>query len=231
MISLPFEGTLDFGAPNGSAFVLNVQPVIPVTVGEWNLINRTIVPLVFVDGFIEGLPGIPAGTPGDGAWGLGDINHTTFLSPADPGSLIWGAGLSLTLPTATDPQLGTEKWSVGPSVVFLGQPKPWTLGILMRQLWSFAGADDRQDVNQFLLQPFINYNLDGGWYLVSSPIMTANWDADEVWTVPLGGGVGKMLKLGDQPVNTRIQFFYNVARPEAAPDWSMVFTIQFLFPK
>jgi len=232
MYSLPFEGTFDFGAENGSAFILNTQPVIPVTVGDWNLINRTIVPLIHAPGFITGLPELPANVQGDSTWGLGDINHTTFLSPAAPGSLIWGVGASLTLPTATSDQTGTGQWSAGPSLVFLTQAKPWSLGVLMRQLWSFAGDDDRPDVNQFLLQPFVNYNLDGGWYLTSTPVMTANWDADDNgWTVPLGGGVGRVFNAGKQPMNVRLQAFYNVVRPDFAPDWSLMFTIQFMFPK
>ena len=232
MYSLPFEGSFDFGADNGTAFILNVQPVIPVTVGDWNLINRTIAPLVYAPGQITGLPELPANEDGDGTWGLGDINHTTFLSPAMPGDVIWGVGASLTLPTATSDMTGSGQWAAGPSLVLLTQQKPWSLGVLLRQLWSFAGDEDRPDINQLLFQPFINYNLDGGWYLTSTPAMTANWDQeDNGWTVPLGGGAGRVFNIGKQPMNMRLQAFYNVVRPDLAPDWSVMFTIQFMFPK
>ena len=233
MISVPLKNTFDFGAPNGTAYFLNIQPVVPVTVGDWNLINRVILPIISVDGFIAGTPGIPIGQSGDGATGLGDINYSVFVSPASPGKLIWGIGPSINFPTATDAQLGSGKWSAGPTVVLLTQPKPWTLGALFRQLWSFEGTSTRPDVNQFLLEPFVNYNLSKGWYLISDMILTANWDADSgnQWTIPIGAGVGKMFKIGSQMMNSKIEAYYNVEKPNGAPDWQLSFTIQFLFPK
>jgi len=233
MISVPFKNIIDFGAPNGSAYFLNIQPVIPITVGPVNLINRTIIPIVHVPGLIAGTPEIPGGVGGPSATGLGDINHSTFLSPANPGKVIWGLGPSLNFPSATSNQLGSGKWSVGPTAVVLTQPKPWTLGVLARQLWSFAGDKDRAHVNQFLLEPFVNYNLSKGWYLISDIVMTANWKAPggNKWTVPLGGGLGKLFKIGNQPINTRVEAYYNVVKPDNGPDWSLSFTIQFLFPK
>src|SRR6516164_5753268 len=105
-------------------------------------------------------------------------------------------------------------------------PKPWVIGALVRQLFSIAGPQGRSDVNQTLIQPFINYNLPEGWYLVSSPIITANWSApsSQRWTVPIGGGGGKILKIGDQPINAQLQAFHYVARPNAGPDWAVRFS-------
>jgi hypothetical protein len=104
---------------------------------------------------------------------------------------------------------------------------------LGRQLWSFAGDSDRAEVNQFLLEPFVNYNLAKGWYLITDIIITANWKADPSnrWTVPLGGGVGKLFKIGNQAMNARVEAYYNIERPDSAPEWQWGFTIQFLFPK
>ncbi len=234
LISVPFKFNLDFGAENGEVLVVNLQPVYPVTVGEWNIINRAIMPFIDIpSGLTTGIPEIPGGTAGDGATGLGDINYTPFLSPAVPKGFIWGIGPSITFPTATDDQLGSGKWSAGLSGIVLVQPKPWSLGLLARQLWSFAGDGDRQDVNQFLLQPFVNYNLDKGWYLLTDMAWVANWDApsDEQWTIPIGGGFGKLMKFGNQPVNMRLEYYYNVEKPKAAPDQSVSFTFQLLFPK
>lgn len=233
MISVPLKNTFDFGAPNGTAYFLNIQPVIPVTVGDWNLINRVILPIISVDGLISGTPEIPSGAGGDGATGLGDINYSVFVSPAEPGKFIWGIGPSISFPTATDDQLGSGKWSAGPTVVVLTQPKPWTLGALFRQIWSFAGSSGRLDVNQFLLEPFVNYNLDKGWYLFTDMILTANWDADSgnQWTIPIGGGFGKMFKVRNQAMNSKLEAYYNVEKPSGAPDWLLSFTIQFLFPR
>ena len=235
MISLPLKLTADFGAPNGSAYFFNVNPVIPVTVGDWNLISRALIPaLVSVDGFIAGTPSIPEGQPSDDRkTGLGDINYSLFFSPNKTKPFIWGVGPSITLPTATEDQLGSGKWSAGPTGVVLVQPGWGTYGLLLRQLWSFAGDDDRSEVNQMLIEPFVNYNLPGGWYLIADPIATVNWNASSgnKWTIPLGGGVGKLFKIGNQAINSRIEAYYNIEKPDGGPDWQTVFTFQFLFPK
>ena len=108
------------------------------------------------------------------------------------------------------------------------------MGGLVRQLWYVAGDSDRKDVNQTLIEPLLNYNLSDGWYLVTDMVITANWEADESdnrWTVPVGGGVGRMFKVGEQPINTRLEAYYNVERPDGAPEWSISFQCAFLFPK
>ena len=233
LISVPLKSTFDFGAADGSAYFLNIQPVIPFTVGQVNLINRVILPIISVPDSFPATPALPTAVSGDGATGLGDINYSLFLSPAAPGKVIWGLGPSLSFPSATDDQLGTGKWSVGPTAVILTQPKPWTLGALVRQLWSYAGDDDRGDVSQFLVEPFVNYNLSQGWYLISDMVITANWEAesDNRWTVPLGGGVGKLFTIGKQPINARIEAYGNAVKPDNGPDWNLSFTLQLLFPK
>ena len=176
MYSLPFKFTFDNGADNGNANVLSIQPVIPVTVGDWNLVNRIIVPVADAPGGIPGLPsnpGIGDTTESGRATGLGDINYSLFLNPVESSApFIWGVGGSITAPTASDPVLGSEKWSAGPTAVALVQPGWGTYGALIRQLWSFAGASDRDNVNQMLFEPFANYNLDNGWYLISDLVMT-----------------------------------------------------------
>ena len=235
MISLPIDTSVDFGADNGTAVISNIQPVVPVSLGDWNLVSRAIIPVAYVEGAIGGLPSIPAAPPisSQPAFGLGDINYTGFLSPAKTDWLIWGVGPSLTFPTATDSILGSGKWSAGPSVVMLTQPKPWSLGVLVRQLWSFGGQQSRADVNQTMLQYFINYNLSDGWYLMTDPAMLSNWKASpgNRWTIPVGGGVGRIFSIGKQPVNVRLRAYYNVERPDGAPEWSINFFFAFLFPK
>ena len=230
MVSLPFENTFDFGASNGDAWIMNVQPVVPVTLGDWNLVSRFIMPVADAPGGV-----VSAGNPnpiGTGrAFGLGDLNYSLFFSPANSGAVTWGVGPAITLPTATDARLGSEKWSAGPTAVILTQPKPWSLGVLARQLWSFAGSSSRSNVNQFMVQPFINYNMDNGWYLYSDPAIVVNWDASQRTTLPLGGGVGRIFKIGDQAMNVRAGAFYNVVRPDSAPEAVAKFTVQFLFPK
>jgi len=227
LISVPLQSNFNFGAGSKDKmiYILNVQPVIPMKIAEdWNLITRVIMPIINQPSLFPGV---------DSATGLGDINPTFFFSPAKPSSLIWGIGPTITLPTASDRLLGSGKWSMGPAGVALTMQGPWVFGALMNNQWSVGGWGDKP-VNALLMQPFVNYNLPGGWYLTSSPILTADWKADkagDVWTVPLGGGVGKLFRLGKLPINAQLAAYGNVAKPEFGPDWQLRFQIQFLFPK
>jgi len=118
--------------------------------------------------------------------------------------------------------------------VALAQPGHWTLGVLVSNVWSFAGSRDRASVNQMLFQYFINYNLSQGWYVTVSPIITANWvasSAKNIWTVPFGGGVGRIMKFGLQPVNISAQVYANAVYPSGASPWGLRLQIAFLFPK
>jgi len=228
LISVPVQNNSNFGVGPFDRIqnVLNIQPVIPARVSEnWLLITRIITPIIY-----QPTVTLPVN---QGASGLGDMNPTFFLSPAKPNKIIWGAGPTFILPTATNRLLGQGKWSAGPSVAVLTQPGRWTIGVLVNNIWSFAGQSRRQDVNQMLLQYFINYNLKKGWYISVSPIITANWQASSgnVWTVPVGGGIGRVTKLGFQPVNITAQFYGNAIYPTGTSSWSMRLQIAFLFPK
>ena len=228
LISLPFQDNVNFnvGPEDGTQNVLNLQPVIPISLNaDWNLITRTIIPVISQ----------PAFAPGeDRSNGLGDIQFTAFLSPANASGLIWGVGAIAQLPTTSNDRLGNDRWGLGPSFVALHLAKgdPWVYGALVNNVWS-VGSGDNPSYNNFLLQPFLNYNFPDGLYLTSSPIVTANWkaDGDDRWTVPLGGGVGKIFHLGKLPVNTQIQAFYNVVTPDDGADWTLRLQVQLLFPK
>jgi hypothetical protein len=208
--------------------LLNIQPVIPIGISkDWNLLVRWITPIVY-----QPVPNAP-GTPETGEYGLGDMEPSFFISPRKPGKLIWGAGPVFQLPTATNTYLGQGKLGIGPSIVALTQPGHWTLGVLANNVWSVAGSGSRPDVNQFLTQYFINYNLQKGWFIGMAPIITANWEASHgnVWTVPFGGGIGRVTKFGAQPVSVLAQFYGNALHPANAPSWTMRLQISFLFPK
>ena len=230
LISVPIQNNTNFGIEPGyrNQDVLNIQPVIPMGISkDWNLIVRWITPIIY-----QPIPNAP-NTPETGVYGLGDMQPTFFLSPRKPGKVIWGVGPIFQLPTATSNYLGQGKLGMGPSVVVLTQPGHWTLGALANNVWSVAGSGSRPDVNQFLLQYFINYNLKKGWFLTWQPTLTANWQASSgnQWTVPYGGGVGRIMKLGFQPVSLTAQFYGNAVHPYGTPSWTMRFQIAFLFPK
>jgi hypothetical protein len=239
LISVPFQNNSNFavGPYNRTQNVLNVQPVIPARISEkWMLISRIIQPIVWQ-------PTPSANTGGE--FGFGDMNPTFFFSPAKPGKLIWGFGPAIVIPTATSTALGQGKLSFGPSAVALVQPGHWTVGALVNNVFSVAGSAHRPYVNQMLLQYFINYNLKKGWYLTSAPIITANWNskasgeaangndttAGSVWTIPFGGGAGRIMRLGYQPVNIAVNFYGNAVHPPGASNWGMRIQIALLYPK
>lgn len=228
LISVPLQENMnvDIGPFGRNQSVLNIQPVIPMQISEnWLLIGRIITPIIYQPDVTE---------RSLGASGLGDINPTFFLSPMKPGKLIWGVGPALVAPSATNSMLGQGKWSIGPSVVVLVQPGPWTIGGLVNNVSSFAGQQGRPDVNQMLFQYFINYNLDRGWYLTSAPIITANWKAanGDQWVVPVGGGVGRVFRMGPQPVSASVQVYGNAVRPSTIPSspWGVRLQLAFLYP-
>jgi hypothetical protein len=224
LISVPFQGNWDFGIGDREAVgaTLNIQPVIPFGLSsDWNIILRVIMPV--------------QSQPADGTQrftGMGDTTMTLFVSPAKTGKLIWGVGPAILIPTATDWNLGTEKFGLGPSIVALVQPGKWTLGALWNQIWSVDGANDRADVNQMYLQPFANFNLGQGLAVGASVEASANWDADdEQWTSYLLFSLSKVALLGKQPVNLAAAAGPAFASPAGRPDWRLRFTTTFLFPR
>lgn len=223
LISVPFQNNtaFEFGPREKTQNVLNVQPVLPFQLSDnWNLITRTILPIVSQPGFTAGQ---------DRENGIGNVLFTSFLSPTNSGNIIWGVGPAIQLPTSTDDQIAPDEWAAGPSAVALIMPGRWVIGSLVSNVWELSGE---QDINFFSWQYFVNYNLDDGWYLTSSPVITANWEADQEWTVPVGGGFGRIFNIGQQPVNAQFQAFYNVEKPdEIGPDWSARFQMQLLFPR
>jgi hypothetical protein len=232
MISLPFQNNTspDWGVNGDWLNTLNIQPVLPVKLNDdWNLVTRTIVPLVSQPARVN---------PDEGReTGLGNSTFTGFFVPAAASKLIWGVGPIVYIPTATDDRLGGDSWGAGASVIVMTMPGNWVIGGLISQIWDIGSASEPNDEVDFLtLQPIINYNLADGWYLTSVPIITRDGTADsgEEWLVPLGGGAGKAFRVGRQAMNFNAQAFYNVVRPEEPVDvgrWSFRLQLQFMFPK
>jgi hypothetical protein len=239
LISVPLQNNSNFGIGpyNRTGDIFNIQPVIPVKLSEKvMLINRIIQPIVWQP-YAQQYTG--------GEFGFGDMNPTFFLSPANAGKLIYGVGPAFVLPTATSSTTGQGKFSLGPSVVALMQPGHWTVGVLINNVFSVAGSSNRANVNQMLLQYFINYNLKKGYYLTSGPIVTANWNATgtgdaatgndttggNVWVVPFGGGIGQIRRLGFQPINWTVQFYGNAIHPQGGSPWSFKLQLALLYPK
>jgi hypothetical protein len=235
LISVPLELSHFGDLPgNSSATVLLAKPVYPLNLGKVNLVNRLIVPFAWVDANLSRLDlGNDSVPPDDvNRNGFANVQYQGFLTPANPGGIIWGLGPALEMPTNTN-DLGSDKWSAGPAAVVLAIPGNWVLGVLAQNLWSFAGSDSANDTNKLTLQYFLNYNMPDGWFLTSSPIITADWNksSDNRWTVPVGGGIGKLMRFGKQPVNLTLKVYKNVIHSDAGPEWSVYAGVSFLFPK
>ena len=226
LISVPLQNNWDFGigSKNTTRYTLNVQPVIPFSIGkEWNLITRTIIPFIHAEASVAG---------GDDKSGLGDIVQSFFLSPKAPtsGGWIWGAGPVLLYPSATENELGSQKWGAGPTAVMLKQDSGWTYGLLANHIWSFAGKDSRADVSATFLQPFVSYTTKKYTTFGLNTESTYDWKAEQ-WTVPINLSISQLLKLGKQPISLQLGWRYYAEKPDGGPDWGLRFVVTFLFPK
>jgi hypothetical protein len=226
LISLPLQlnHDEDIGPSDGERWTLNVQPVIPISLNEdWNVISRTIVPLIDQED-------IPAG---EDETGLGDVLQSFFFSPVAPtdGGWILGAGPVLLIPTASDETLGGEQWGIGPTGVALRQQGPWTYGALVNHIWSFAGDDDRADVNSTFVQPFLAYTTPTAWTYTLNSETTYDWEEDEL-AIPINALATKVLKVGGQLISVGGGLRYWVEDSDASPEGlGFRFIVTFLFPK
>ena len=219
---------LDAGSYHRTGSDLQIQPVFPIRISAgWLLVPRLMATAV---NYVPSLT-----QPSGGRLGLGDTVSTLFFTPADASGLIWGIGPALLIPTATSSELGAGRWALGPSFVVLSQPKWGSVGILVQNLWSFAGSAKRGPVNQMQLNPAFSYNLGHSWYLTTSPTWSADWTqpASERWLVPVGGGLGRTFKLGRKPVDANLTLYRNVVRPanQPSPKWQVTVQITFLWTK
>ncbi|WP_180897740.1 transporter [Martelella soudanensis] len=226
MIVVPVDMYYDtgYGPADGDRFVAKFKPIIPFELNDnWNLITRTIVPVVFQNDVFG---------PSGKQFGLGDTTTSLFLSPVDTGvdGLIWGAGPIFLLPTATDDYLGGEKWGAGPTAIIIKQTGPTTVGFLGSHVWSFAGNDNRDDVNATFLQPFITYRFSRVWSVGLTTETTYDWEND-AWSVPVDLTLSRLVKFGDQPVNLTAGVRYWAETPDGGPDrWGARLGLSFIFP-
>jgi hypothetical protein len=225
MATIPWQMNFNSGGGlgDGTFFLLNLQPVMPFKLNKsWNMIVRTIVPIVSV-------PGTETTTYS----GIGDIQEQVYLTPSKGGKVVWGFGPVVSMPTATAAPLHTGSWAAGPTFVALTMPGPWVMGAVVNNVWTFSDSGSSTKVNQFLLQPFINFNFGKGWALSTVPVITANWDAEsgQKWTVPVGGGISRTIVFSGRPMTLSMHYYHNVVHPDAAAGDQVRFMVVMLFPK
>ena len=225
LISVPFQLNYDegFGPKDGGRFTLNVQPVVPLTLTDnWNLIVRTIVPIIYQESIADGV---------DSDFGLGDTVQSFFFSPKEPvGGWILGAGPVALWPTGTEPRLRSESLGFGPTAVALRQSKGWTYGALANHLWSVTNSADHEQVNATFLQPFVSYTWPSATTLGLNTESSYDW-ASHRWTVPINLTLAQLVVFGNQPVQFTVGVRYYAEAPVAGPEWGLRFAVTFLFPK
>lgn len=226
LISLPLQFNYDDGYGDGSGVkrFVNIQPVIPISISPtWNLISRTIIPLVDQDDL----------APGSGSQtGLGNITQSLFFSPKAPtaSGLIWGVGPVLQLPTATD-DIAPEQWAVGITGVALMQSGPWTVGGLANHVWSISDDDRYGHLSASFLQPFVSHTTPSATSFTVNTESTYDWEAEQ-WSVPVNFVLAQLVKVGGQPVQFGIGARYWVEAPDGGPDgWGYRAQVTLLFPK
>lgn len=225
LIQVPLQFNIDEGiGPNdGTRQVLNIQPVLPFSISEdWNLISRTIVPVIWQQDVI----------PGENQQGVGNVLQSFFLSPKAPtaGGLIWGAGAVVSVPTASE-GLGPDQWAAGPTAVALRVTGPLTVGVLANHLWSFTNNDTFGEQSASFVQPFLSYTTANATSFGLNSEATYDWSADQ-WSVPITATVSQLLPVFGQPVSFLAGVRYWAEAPENGPEgWGLRAGIVYVFPR
>jgi hypothetical protein len=227
----PFEDFVKLSIQSATGFELgphhnagdsfNIQPLVPFSLNaQWDLIARPSLTVTYLPSPHE-------------QFGIADLQTSFFLTPAKATTWIWGVGPIFQLPTASSRELGTGRWSAGPTAALIYSEGPWFDGILAYQLMSFAGNRDRGSVNQTYLEPEISYNFESGWYVQCDPPITYDWTADSAnaWTIPMGADIGRVLKVGSQDFSLQVGTYDLLKRPDGAPQWIIRVNLTLLFPR
>jgi len=221
-IKVPIESDTGFqlGRSHKVGDAVNIEPLLPFSLNsDWDLMARPSLTIAY------------APTPHEQS-GLEDLETSFFLTPHNESTWIWGVGPIFDFSTASSSELGSGRWSAGPTVALVYSEGPWLNAILTDQLMSFAGNRERGSVNQTYIEPMISYNFESGWYADVDPQMTFDWTADaaNAWTIPMGADIGKAFNLGSQSLSLQLGAYDLVKRPDGAPQWIARATVTFLFP-
>ena len=219
-VGFTFDGGV--GSFDRTAAGVHLQPTVPIGLTE------RLALVAILDLNIKGIPAFDSASTTH--WGFGDTEPQFFFA-FNVGNVFVGPGVDLLLPTATNASIGAGKWQLGPGVMFVWIHKGLVAGFTFSQRFSVGGDDTRPDVWKFSLQPLVFINLPRGTFLMFSPLIAQDWKQSDAWTVPVGAGLGKLVKLGKQQLNINAQSYWNAVSPSVGPKWTVLFQVQFLFPE
>ena len=221
-VKVPIQAATGFnvGQHHSAGEAVNVQPVIPFSLNaDWDLIARPSLTVTY--------------TPSPSSqFGLNDLQTAFYLTPAKAGEWIWGVGPILEFPIASSTDLGTGRWSGGPTAALIYSQGRWFNGVLAYHLMSYAGDRRRGSVNLTYIEPDVSYNFDSGWYVQIDPPITYDWTAEmkDAWVLPVGADVGKAFNLGPQAMSLQLGSYDFVKHPEGGPGWMIRASATLLFP-
>jgi hypothetical protein len=221
---IAFQENVDFGMGPDDGLPTLTYSRCPVRVDDdWNLILRTILPIVYQDD-VTG--------PRADEFGLGDVTQSFFFSPRRPGpsGIIWGAGPVILYPVATDNVLGTQKLGLGPTIVIVKQSGRNTFGLLANHIWSIAGSSARSEVSSTFLQPFFSHTTASATTFGLNLESSYDWVGDQ-WLVPVNLTVTQLTRIDTQPVSVGGGLRYYVERPDGGPEWGVRLIFTLLFPR
>jgi len=221
-VKVPIQSTTGFqiGRDHKVGDAVNIEPLLPFSLNaDWDLIARPSLTVAY------------SPTPHEQS-GLEDLQTSFFLTPAKESTWIWGAGPMFQFPTASSSELGTGRWSAGPTAALVYSEGPWFGAVVAYHLMSFAGNRERGSVNQTYIEPEISYNFESGWYVDCDPQMTYDWTADtaNAWIIPMGADIGKAFNIGSQSLSLQLGAYDLLKRPDGAPQWITRVSVTFLFP-
>ncbi len=216
-----------------------IEPLIPFSIGDtgWTYIMRPIVPLAFS---VDTPVAEPSGISFDSNTGLGDIALLNLFTPGmNENGFQWGIGATVQAPTATEDELGSEKWTIGPSAIVvkntsLARPRDFTYGFLLQNFFSFAGDSDRESVDRTTLQYFGTWSITDQWGLLTAPTIVWDRQREDEWSIPVGMGVSYTTRLGKRGIPTRfvLEGQYFVERPDDfSADWNIRLAMAMFLPK
>lgn len=207
---------------------MQFQPVLPISLTEnWNLINRPVIPVY------QSVPH-PIG-PGRlrQTTAFGDIVDVEMLSPAHSDPWLLALGPTFIFPSASSKFTGQGQYQIGPAGVLGYLTKDYIVGVFPQQWWSVSEGD-RPPVSQLNLQSFAAWFFGEGWSVGYSGNILANMHApsDEMWTVPVGLAIGKVVKLGPLPVKFQLAGQYMPVHPsEFGQEWNVQVVVTPVLPK
>jgi len=214
-----FDGDLNTGDPEMGAGMI-FQPVLPIPLYgsgdvQWRLITRPVIPFIFSQPIPRGFDKF------DHKTGIGDIQLPALLALPGKyaGNWILGAGPVGLFPTATDDDLGSDQWALGPAVAVGYKTKAFTAVLFPNYFWKIgeSGQEDKTpDINQGTLLYQLVLNLPDAWQVGFNPTITYDHQADSKnkWNVPVGLFAGKTIKIGNMPLNIRAGLEYSVVSQE-----------------